>query len=598
LTVTGAAALSSGVEKSTGGNSIFEQSLHAQPVFIIGAWDRIDGGSSARNISAYVPKGAGADAQKQANALIAYANDARAFYASLFGPAPDVPLRLIYVARGAGFDDAGTILLGEGSFHRKKIDATTAMNIAEAVARLWIGGDTPVRGEGQGVLREGLSKFLATVFIEKQFGGEAADAERGRERLAYAGVAKRDGPLARTTPLDATYFNAVTNKGAMVWRLVDHIIGRDAFLTTLRGLLTSAKTAPDGLTLARARSALIDRSGDSLKAVLDQELDQTTDMDLLVGLPHQESGKWVAALRNLGSIEAIVRITAVTGSGQRVETQAIIPPHDFSQATFTTASPLVSTEVDPEKFYPQLDYANDVVPHAPELGAALAEANRLYGAQEHAKSESLARQLLAISPQLQEARIVLGRALLAQNKNDEAEKEFQRLLNERLPLPTSLAWASLGLGEIALRRGQNVEASQQFTDAIRADGEYASTLAARAARIRAESSAAAGPPVDASVRNFISQLDTAIRTGRQAEIAPLIMPGELSRFVQQVVGTQPEAWQTRVLRTEQLDANRMAAEVALNSRQLGTDHSGTAVYIVTRAGGSLKLNAIEFFEVK
>jgi hypothetical protein len=76
------------------------------------------------------------------------------------------------------------------------------------------------------------------------------------------------------------------------------------------------------------------------------------------------------------------------------------------------------------------------------------------------------------------------------------------------------------------------------------------------------------------------------------------MPGELSRFVQQVVGTQPEAWQTRVLRTEELDANRLAADVALNSRQLGVDHSGTAVFILTRVGGALKLSAIEFFEVK
>jgi tetratricopeptide (TPR) repeat protein len=275
-----------------------------------------------------------------------------------------------------------------------------------------------------------------------------------------------------------------------------------------------------------------------------------------------------------------------------------VPPHDFGQATFNSPATVVKVEVDPEKYYPQLDYSNDVAPRAPEVAISLAEANRLYGTQEYAKSETLARQLLAASPGLQEARIVLGRALLAQNKNDDAEKEFKQLTNERLPIPAALAWASIGLGEVALRRGQAAEASKNFTDAVHADAEYASTLAARAGRIRAETSGTSTPPVDEAIRNFIGQLDTAIRSGRQAEILPMVVPGELTRFVQQIVGTQPEAWQTRVMRTEPLDANRVAVDVALTSRQLGADHSGTAVYIVTRMGGALKLSAIEFFEVK
>jgi len=229
------------------------------------------------------------------------------------------------------------------------------------------------------------------------------------------------------------------------------------------------------------------------------------------------------------------------------------------------------------------------------VATSLAEANRLYGTQEYAKAEALARQLLAASPRLQEARIVLGRALLAENKNEEAEKEFKQLLNEQLPLPASLAWSSFGLGEIALRRGQADEASRKFTDAIRADAEYASTLAARAERVRAESAA---PVIDEAAKNFVNQFDAAIRGGRHAEIETMIVPGELGRFMQQVVGTQPEAWASRVLRTEQLDADRVAVDVALNTKQLGVEHSGTAVFILVRTGGALKLDAIELFEVR
>jgi tetratricopeptide (TPR) repeat protein len=616
LTVTGASAISSGSEKSANGNSIFEQSLNGQPFFVAGTWDRVEGSGNAKDITAFLSKGSGPDDRKQADALIALANDARSFYAGLFGAAPTVSLRLIAVTRGAGFDDAGTVLLGEGAFRRKKIDAVTAVSIAEAVARLWVGAETPVRGEGHGVLREGLARFVAALFIEKQFGPEAAEAERGRQRLAYSAIAKRDVALSRTTQLDGTYFNSVANKGAMVWRLVDHIVGRDTFVAVLRGLLLSAKTDAEGLSLARARTVFVERGGASFKTLLDQQLDESTDMDLMAGLPHLEGGQWVAALRNLASTEVTVNVVATTDTGQRLTVQGTIPGHDFGQATFKSASTIVRVEVDPEKFYPQLDYANDVAPRSVELASSLAEATRLFGAQEYAKAEALARELLAVSPRTQEARIVLARALLAQsallaqnaalpqnaqlaqNKIDEAEREFRQLAVDRLPTPATLAWSSIGLGEIALRHGQAAEAARNFNDAVHADAEYASTLAARATRIRSEAAANATPAIDESAKGFVNQLDAAIRSGRQAEIAPMIVPGELAGFIRGAVGTQPEAWVTRILRTEQLDSNRLALDVAINSKQLGAEHAGTAVFILARVGAGWKLNAIEFFEVR
>jgi len=597
LTVTGAGAISSGNEKSTGGNSVFEQSLNAQPFFVAGTWDRVDGNGNASGISAFLPKGATADERKQAENLIAFAADARVYYGGVLGPAPDVPLRLVTVKRGAGFDDGGTVLLGDGAFRRKKIDSVTALSVSEAVARVWVSGTTPIRGEGHGVLREGLVRFFATMFFEKEFGADVADAERARERFAYSAIARRDAPLSRTTALDPAYFNSVPNKGAMVWRLIDHIIGHESFVAAMRELLASGKTDPEGLSLARARVVLSERGGATLKRLLDQELDQPTDMDLMAGLPHLEGGQWVSALRNLGSTEAEVNVMGLTDSGQRVIVHGTIAAHDFGQVVFKNASKLVRVEVDPEKFYPQVDYDNDIAPHTVEIAGSLSEATRLFGAQAYAKAEALARELLASAPRMQEGRILLARALLAGNKIDEAEREFRQLADERLPTPAALAWSSIGLGEIVLRRGKAAEAVRNFNDGVRADAEYASTLAARAGRIRAE--AATSPSsVDESAKNFVAQLDSAIRSGRQAEIAGMVVPGELQRFVQQVVGTQPEVWQTRVLRTEQLDANRLAAEVQLNTKQLGAEHSGTAVFVLARVGGSWKLDAIEFFEVR
>lgn len=598
LTVNGANAISSGVESGASGNSVFTQALNGQPFFVTGAWDRVDGAGNAKGVSAYLAKGAGADERKQAEALISLAGEARAFFADLFGPAPGAPVRLVSVTRGGGFDDAGTVLLGEGAFRRKKIDAVTALGVTEVVARLWLGAESPIRGEGHGVLREGLTRFVASLFLEKQFGADAVEAERARQRLAYAAIAKRDAPLARTTPLDATYFSSVSNKGAMVWRLADRLLGRDVFIAAVRGLLANAKTDAEGFSLTRARAIFAERGGAPLKTILDQALDQPTDMDLMAGLPHLEGGQWVAALRNLGSTEASVNVMATTDTGQKVNAQATIPAHDFGQVVFKNASRIVRVEVDPEKLYPQVDYDNDAAPHSIEVATALAEATRLFGAQEYPKAEALARQLLATSPRTQEARIVLARALLAGNKLEDAEREFRQLAEDRLPTPAALAWSSIGLGEIALKRNQTAEAARYFNEGVRADAEYGSTLTARAARIRAEVAANSAPATDESVRAFIGQLDTAIRSGKQAEIAPMVVPGELVGFVRGVIGTQPEAWQTRILRSELIDANRVALDVGLNSKQLGAEHSGTAVFILARVGGSWKLNAIEFFEVK
>src|SRR2546430_1427543 len=137
LTINGAAAISSGTEKSVSGNSIFEQSLNALPFLVAGSWDQVDGGANAKGITAYLPKGVAADQRKQAEGLISLTNDARSFFGSVFGASPDVPLRLVSVTRGGGFDSAGTILLAEGSFGRKKADSVTALAIGEAVARPW-----------------------------------------------------------------------------------------------------------------------------------------------------------------------------------------------------------------------------------------------------------------------------------------------------------------------------------------------------------------------------------------------------------------------------------------------------------------------------
>lgn len=601
IVVNGSSVISSGSEKpgTTGpsGSVVYEQTLNGQPFFVQGDWDKIEGAGDGKNIAAFIARGASAEEKKQAEAIIAIAASARSFYAGLMGPAPEVPIRLVSVRRGAGFSDSGTILIEPGAFRRAKVDSATALSIGEAIARLWIGTQTPVRADGGGLLRDGLTRFLATLFIEKQFGPEAAQEERLRERLAYSTVAKRDAPLARVTPLDATYFSSVPNKGAMVWRLIDRSVGHDAFVGVLRGLLQAGKGTGSGTSLAAFRAALEERGGGRLKALLAEQLDQVTELDLMVGIPQQRGSEWVSNLRNLGPTDVTTTVRATTTTGEQLSVDATVAARNFGEVVFKTPARIVRVEIDPEKLFPQLDYSNDSAPATRNLQEALSEATRQFGAQDYAKAEAIAREILATAPHLQEAHIILGRVLLGQNKTDEAEKLFRSALDESLPTAATLAWGNIGLGETSLKKGQAAEAARRFNDAVRADADYASSLAARAGRIRAET-AANTLQVDSSVRTFLTQLDQAITSGKKAELDARIISGELTQFSNGVVGTQPEIWQTRVLRTEQLDANLVAADVSLNTKQLGREESGTAVLILARVGGGFKLAGIELFEVR
>src|ERR1051325_1651397 len=501
LTVNIPNVISSGVEKGgpTGSNS-FEQSLNAQPFFVQGDWDKLEGAADGKGVIVLMEKGASADDRKRAEALIAFTAAARAFYATLFGPAPDVPLRLVAVRRGAGFSDAGTVLFDADTLRLPRIDAATALSVAEAVARLWIGGQTAVEGEGGGVLRDALVRYTALQFLVKQFGADAIKSELYRERLAYVSVAQRDAPLAHSNQLDSTYFNSVPNRGAMFWRLVDRRLGSDVLMTVIRTALQSGKTDPNGLNLPSLREALVASGGESLKALLDQQLDQVIDTDLMVGLPQQRGADWVSALRNLGSIDVTVTVIATTERGEQVRTEVTVPAKNFGEAGFKTPAKIVRVEVDPDKLYPQLDYGNDVVPRAKDLTQALNEAYLQLGASDFPKAEAIARAMLASAPRFQEAQIILARALLGQGRLDEAEKLFRSALDEPLPFTATLAWADIGLGEIAMKRNQAAEAVKRFNDGVVASRDYPSSLAARAARIRAEAAANSAPPVDETVR--------------------------------------------------------------------------------------------------
>lgn len=573
VTSSNATIISSGTQNGTS----FDQRLNGQPFFLTGDWDKID----AKGVSLFLPKGATADEKKRGEELAALMAEASTFTASLLGASPNIPLRIVAVRRGSGFADGGTVLLDYGAFRRQKIDSATAMIIAEAVAKNWIGNIKLVRGEGYGVIHEGLSRFVATQFIEKQFGKEAADNERFRQRSSYALVARNEQGLNVLSPLDGAYYPSVANKGAMIWRLIAKSMGQDAFFNIVKG--------QDAYSLAALRSALPGKF-----EVLEDALTNANETNLLAGLPQTAAGETKVAVRNTGNILAGVNVVATTDKGEKLTAATVIQPKSFGEVSFKTASKIIRTEIDPEKYYPQIDYSDDVAPREFLESNPLIVVKRAFDKQDFAAAEKSTQTILQSQPHMDDARTWLGRALLGQNRMSEAEKEFQAALAEKLPTPNTLAWANFGLGDAALKSNQNANAIKYFDEAIKADVEYGATLAARAGRQKA----GAASTVDESVKAFFAQLDKTIVGGRKAEIDNMCLPGEVTRFSSGISG-QAEQWQTQVVRVDRIDANNVWVEATLNIKVLNKDPaSGPAVFQLSKDGSVWKLSGVELNEVR
>lgn len=429
-----------------------------------------------------------------------------------------------------------------------------------------------------------MPRFIATQFLEKQYGRDVADLERLRQRTSYVAIAQRDAPLNLISPIDDYYYTAVANKGAMIWRLLAKKIGQDEFFSAIR-----SQAKKGSLYLSELRSAF-----SAQKELLDYFFDKVTDTNLLVGLPQINGAETKIALRNTGSIETSVNISVTTASGEKLNSQTTIAPKSFGEVTFKSSGKIVRTEIDTDKYYPQIDYSDDVAPREVDNSDAILFIKRAFDQQDFVKAEKNARLVLQNVSRFDDARTWLARALLSQGKTSDAEKEFRAVLDEKLPSARSLAWSNAGLGEIALKTRQNTQAAKFFEEAIKDDAEYGATLAARQGRNKSNVSAA----IDESVKAFFVQFDKAAVSARKAELDAFILSGEIPKFSGGIAG-QAEQWQTKVLSTDKIDANTFRAEVNLNIKLLSKSaESGTAVFRLTKVGSGWKLSGVDVFEVR
>jgi tetratricopeptide (TPR) repeat protein len=573
---SGQTVIAPGVENAGG----FTTELFLQPFFVTGSWDRMD----SQGAAVYVPKGSAGEPAARAGELAALAVEARTFAQNLLGPAPSVPIRIVGVRRGAGFSSGGTVLVDDAVFRRDKIDSITALSLAEAMVRLWLGDAALITDDSGGVIREGLARHLATQFIEQKYGPEIADTERMRHRLAYAAISRRDAPLSSVAPLDDYYFAAVANKGSMFWRMLERKVGRQEFFEVIR-----ARIKAGTITMADLRSAFSQQ-----KPYLDYMLDDVTDMNLQAGLPQKGAGEVKVAVRNTGGTDVTVNVAAMLANGERMTAPATIRAKSFGEVVFKTAQNVTRVEIDPEKLYPQSDYSDDVAPSESTDSDLLLAVKRDFDRQRFSEAERTARAVLGKYPRYDDVRVLFARSLLAQNKVTEAEAEFRAVLNEKLPTARSIAWAYVGLAETASKTGRGEEAVRNAERAILAGAEYGASLSARNTRNRHR----AASEVNDEIKSFFARFDQAAISNRKTEVEALAVQGDVNRFVGGITGQATE-WKTEVRHADQLDANTLLVETNLSVKLLTREpESGMAVFRMTRTPSGWRLSGVEIFEVR
>jgi tetratricopeptide (TPR) repeat protein len=623
LTVAAPAGLkivSSGIRKS---ETSFEQSMATQPFLIAGDYDVATRGGESYPVEIYYPRGASEIGKQQAQRLAEEAERIVSFYVKYFGVAAMAPFRIIASpARQlstvttdtlsqtgeVAFATVGAVTLDENLFRRDSLDLGTIELLSAAAARSWIDGQVLLRGRGTGMLRDSLPVYLATQYIGERYGAANQAEAFERYRRSYASIARNDAPLLMQSQLDRNYTTSVYNKGALVWRLIEKQAGKQNFEKALRASLT--RSAVDVLSLNEWRSPLCTLSrcvnfkaslvangakGKIIDEIFTNWIDTVVLPDFAVGQPQKTASGFESTVTNFGDGDVTIDIQATTDKGEKRRQSVTVKASEYGSVTFPAEANITTIEADPEKLFLQSDYANDAHPRRPSESEAYGKANIAFSKNDFASAEALAREALKGNTNAPTLQALLGRALIAQNKRDEALKVFTEVLKSE-PLPIqAYGGAHLGLGEIAMQQNNAAEAARHYRLAAAADLDAATTIAARDGALKAESGATKIPD---DIRQFLQKFDAAVLQSTADAVNPFIELGNLRNFARSLVIRKPAAWVTTPLGVEEWDATRTAVDVTLKIRIEGKDYAGRAVYVISRTGEKMLLTEVPVFDVK
>ncbi len=618
----GMKVISSGIRKS---ETSFEQSMAAQPFFVVGDYEVLTRGGSAHPVEVYFPRGSNETARKQAEKLAVEAEKMITFFAGYFDVAAMAPFRVITTqarqlstattdslsqTREVLFSTVGAVTVDDNLFRRDAIDLGTIELMAGAASRAWIDGQVLLRGRGTAMLRDALPIYLAAQYIGERYGESQRSEAFDRYRRAYSTIARSDAPLLMQSQIDRNYTTSVYNKGALIWRLIESQAGRQVFEKVLRSSLN--RTRVDVLSLNEWRSPLCDVSRcTNLKTNLtaggaDRRLineifanwiDTVVLPDFAIGQPQSGGGGLESTIANFGTGDITIDILATTDKGEKIRRSVTVKSSEYGTVTFPAGTNIASIEADPERLFIQADYTNDIYPRKASDSESFGLANMALSRNDFTAAETKAREALKTNPIAPTLHALLGRALLGQKKYDEAAKVFETALKLEPQTIQAYGWAHQGLGDIASQKNQHTEAAMHYNLAAAADLDAASTIVTRDGALKAER-AANSIKIPDEVRGFLKSFDAAVLQSTAAEVNPFVDLGNLRRFAQSLVVRKPSGWETEPLRAEVWDANRTAIDVALKIKIEGKDYSGRAVYVISKTGGKISLSEVPVFDVK
>lgn len=620
-------ALAAGTLKGDGQNSTFEQPLNSLPLVVAGNFDQpIISERSGVKVEIYVQPGLTA-VSSDSQAMIARLGDEAGkvidFLTRTLGPPPaGAAFRIISSVRAGNLSEPGVLVLSEQVFRRNTLSAGTIEVLADAIARMWIEGRvrlrgqearssqenrTPVKPRSAAFLADSLPRYFAALYFEDRFGRTAASDVFTRMRWGYTPVAQsgRDAELGLQTVLLPNYSAAVLNKGPLVFRLLAETAGRDKLLTAIKSVFSGAQTRI--VTIDDLRAELVKGSSPEVERIFQQWVDSIIEPDIIIGaaLPSDKPGTQRINLRNLGTGDVRVNVLATTASGKQMTASVLVQSESLATVEINTAEKITLVEVDPEKLIIQSNYDNDARDADSKTTRTSAqtlmnESIAAFNKTQYADAETKLREAVRSDPRNPALHSWLARSLAAQKKMEEAASEANAAIKTDPPVGSALAWARITLGQAALARNQAAEAVKQLRAASVEADEAAAQLIAKELLIQAERAAGNAPPVDESVRAYITALDAAIKEPASDKLFTLVIRNNLKRFVQGITLTRPALWTTEILRVEQIDASRVVVDVSLKVRSEGKDQTGTAVYVLTRTGSGWQLEDVPhaLFNVK
>ncbi len=137
---------------------------------------------------------------------------------------------------------------------------------AHELSHTWFQGLVTIRTWDDIFLSEGIATWHELLWIEETSGPDAADLMALTYLEAYRIGVLEEGLFPLSDP-DVVFGYTTYMKGAVVWRLLEHLLGRDALIELLRTYLAD----PDGIADLADFESLLDATGNPDVAMFQEE---------------------------------------------------------------------------------------------------------------------------------------------------------------------------------------------------------------------------------------------------------------------------------------------------------------------------------------